>query len=1082
MRDMGITGMTRIKALGRMALRRRRATILGATVVVFLAFSVAGAFADAGNPIAGTTKATVVAQTQDTVTISVRGQWNWLTHGSGKDCNVDRAATGVGIIWNDTTEPGFLVSKNGVTAEVGVKTPRATFPNPVDQMVHPVDRGNIPEGYVLPVGPSVFGFPSGQAFSNPTPSDISSATWRGGCGRLPLTDTASHPGNDEASGQTCANGSTDCANLPWGSWGYETPYTHTYLKSALPTQMCVNFYDVHGAKSGNVESDVPDLSKNSLTVGPSSGKHNTDNSIESNAYNVNGNENCISVSFGKIKLVKHFIGGDLTSEKANLAIEQPAGTPIPGGLKADALDTQGTDTLTVETGSYSISESSGSGTNLADYNSTYSCTGNGAGTGSTPGALGSVTVGKGETVVCTFTNTLKPRLKVVKSCPSGAAHAGDLFQAQDGGSSIGAPLACGGDFTTDLTSDTAFSITEAAAGTTVQSDYTSSLTGTCSGTPHLGDALVTCTFVNELNPKLKVIKIVSGGTKQSADFAMSVKRGDDTLESFAGSAVGTTKTYTPGAYIVSENNDPLYTVSLSEGCAGTLVYGDDKTCTVTNTRKVPSITVEKSVSNESDGDYGLTASKPENGGTFYFKVKITNDSVVDTISVSGIADLVDGLGEVSIDNLTCPKAFPFTIEADSSVTCTFTRDLTGNAGATETDHVSVCWKDQEEASPEGGPTRSNDAIIELTDVLPAISVTKQASPNAVKDSGLVTFTAVVTNTSSKDALSIDTLSDSIYGDLITGLTKATCKFGQQTVSFPYTLPAGESLVCTFQAVVSKTETDTVTSSGTDEEDHRVTASANATVTVKTTPPPPPPAPKADVAIQKDATAQVTLGSNGKATIVYDLRVQNNGPAPAAGVTVSDPAPSGVTFSSVTQQPSQGSCSISPDGSLLSCTIGTLAVGQSVAIRVSATVTVAGTITNTGTTMTTTPETDPSNNMDSGRTLVVGRLTPPTSKPKPKPLPEICNAVTVTPKMLKGNGKAQKISVKVTQGKKGVAGATVKITGPGISMNVKSGKGGKVSVIVMPTKPGIIKVEIQNRKACNTQRIGVVGVFEPPVTG
>ena len=48
--------------------------------------------------------------------------------------------------------------------------------------------------------------------------------------------------------------------------------------------------------------------------------------------------------------------------------------------------------------------------------------------------------------------------------------------------------------------------------------------------------------------------------------------------------------------------------------------------------------------------------------------------------------------------------------------------------------------------------------------------------------------------------------------------------------------------------------------------------------------------------------------------------------------------------------------------------------------------------------------------------------------------------------------------------------------------MKSGKNGKVTVTVKPSKPGIIKVEIQDTKACNTQRIGVVGVFEPPVTG
>jgi len=48
--------------------------------------------------------------------------------------------------------------------------------------------------------------------------------------------------------------------------------------------------------------------------------------------------------------------------------------------------------------------------------------------------------------------------------------------------------------------------------------------------------------------------------------------------------------------------------------------------------------------------------------------------------------------------------------------------------------------------------------------------------------------------------------------------------------------------------------------------------------------------------------------------------------------------------------------------------------------------------------------------------------------------------------------------------------------------VAVGRNGKVTVTVKPARPGIIKVEIVNKKPCNTQRIGVVGVFEPPVTG
>ena len=84
-----------------------RGRLDGSRLLVFsaamLAF-VANAFADAGNPIAGTIKATAVDNGNGTLTISVKGEWNWLSHNA--DCNDDRAGTGVGIVWNDSTEPG----------------------------------------------------------------------------------------------------------------------------------------------------------------------------------------------------------------------------------------------------------------------------------------------------------------------------------------------------------------------------------------------------------------------------------------------------------------------------------------------------------------------------------------------------------------------------------------------------------------------------------------------------------------------------------------------------------------------------------------------------------------------------------------------------------------------------------------------------------------------------------------------------------------------------------------------------------------------------------------------------------------
>ena len=136
--------------------------------------------------------------------------------------------------------------------------------------------------------------------------------------------------------------------------------------------------------------------------------------------------------------------------------------------------------------------------------------------------------------------------------------------------------------------------------------------------------------------------------------------------------------------------------------------------------------------------------------------------------------------------------------------------------------------------------------------------------------------------------------------------------------------------------------------------------------------------------------------------------------------------------------------------------------------------------------TTTPETNTGNNSAQAQTVVTAPVTPPTPpapvKPKPKPAPQICTTVVALPKTLKANGKSQTIKLKVTKGSKGVTGARIRLSGPGISKTVRTGKNGLVAVSIKPAKPGIIKVEIIGAKACNTQRLGVVGVFEPPVTG
>jgi uncharacterized repeat protein (TIGR01451 family) len=269
---------------------------------------------------------------------------------------------------------------------------------------------------------------------------------------------------------------------------------------------------------------------------------------------------------------------------------------------------------------------------------------------------------------------------------------------------------------------------------------------------------------------------------------------------------------------------------------------------------------------------------------------------------------------------------------------------------------------------------------------------------------------------------------------------------------------------------------------------------SASVTVQcsgTTPSSPPPTVKTDefmdVQVSKDATSQVQL-VNGQAEIAYTVRVRNNGPNQAHNVKLVDAAPSGVTFTGITQQPAGGNCTLS-GGALLQCSLGTLGPGVERSIGLSARVTQTGTYMNCATGTGEGKDTNGGNNMACASTLVTAPVTPPTvkpttpkPKPKPKPKPNICRVLKVTPSMVKANGSRQIVIARVTRSKTPVKGVVVRFTGVGLTQAVKTNKKGIARVGVASSKAGIMVVKITSVKACNSARIGVVGVFEPPVTG
>ena len=183
---------------------------------------------------------------------------------------------------------------------------------------------------------------------------------------------------------------------------------------------------------------------------------------------------------------------------------------------------------------------------------------------------------------------------------------------------------------------------------------------------------------------ITVIKDFVGAPADST-VTLNIKHGDNVVDETDASVVDGgrigPKVLLPGTYVVNETSAgnnvdlDLYTSSIvctkpGEGDpvpVGSadgrsinveLANGEAITCTITNTRKARSITVQKTVSATSDGEFVTApdvATKPENGGTFYFKVKITNESAADTITVTSLADIVGDSG-VDVDNLVCDGA------------------------------------------------------------------------------------------------------------------------------------------------------------------------------------------------------------------------------------------------------------------------------------------------------------------------------------------------------------------------------------------------------------------------------------------
>jgi LPXTG-site transpeptidase (sortase) family protein len=279
-----------------------------------------------------------------------------------------------------------------------------------------------------------------------------------------------------------------------------------------------------------------------------------------------------------------------------------------------------------------------------------------------------------------------------------------------------------------------------------------------------------------------------------------------------------------------------FTVHVHDADGNDASNTDDATVTFTDV--LPSITVTKDAA---------PTSVPETGGNVTFTYTILNSGSV-PVAITSLADDVYG---ALIGDADCQIGTALAANA----ACSFSV-IHSLSGATALPHVNVFTAHAQDTEGNDA-TDSDDATVTFTDVLPSITVTKDASPTSVPETGgSVTFTYTVQNSGPVE-VKIFSLADDIFGTLA---GDATCEVGTD-------LTPGSS--CSFTATqtlsgaVASTHVDVFTAHALDTEDNDATDSDDATVTFTDVLP--------EIQVSKDANPTSVPENGGSVTFTYTVR-------------------------------------------------------------------------------------------------------------------------------------------------------------------------------------------------------------------
>jgi Domain of unknown function DUF11 len=370
------------------------------------------------------------------------------------------------------------------------------------------------------------------------------------------------------------------------------------------------------------------------------------------------------------------------------------------------------------------------------------------------------------------------------------------------------------DFQMDLTADTRYDVGFYIA-TDGDPNNDGAITGQCQATASLASNTPAANFIN------------LDATTQPGDVCGDITGPFNTAHNplFVTAQITTQCPLTPGENLSLDFATTWRQPGSNEVCDGTgngtttndVFPGSPSKCN-TGTLTLPIISIVTDFSVIKDA---LTASVPETGGSATYNVTVNNTTTT-TLTLLSLNDVPYGnITQVqgAVTATTCvPDGNPATCEiggtiaAGGSCSCTFTATVPpGDFPGSFPDVVTVC------ANNPTNPNqvcRSDDATVPYSDVPQPPSLTKTATNTQCQID--VTYTVVVTNGSTQDVLTLNTLSDDVYGSITTvhdNVISTGC-------SVPQTIATAGNYTCSFVGRINSCNTsltDTVTGTATDDD-------------------------------------------------------------------------------------------------------------------------------------------------------------------------------------------------------------------------------------------------------------------------